>query len=237
MKDLIKRVYDCLDESNYKTYKTEGEGEYSLIKIGDNTIPFSEDVEKVDKQVRDLISRCEREGFTHSRLIKDTVLKYLLEKKFNFCLVGGAVLDIWEGKKPKDYDFTSLSEEFLRLDEVSFVDTSATADTYRFRSFNIQVLKTDINDFDYTISKNFIFPKTDYHTATTILSTKLHKCLSYKTKVLIPVSYKKENALNALLRYPHYRKKGYTLKDNTYRSLLMAATSKPEYMKNENKNS
>lgn len=163
---------------------------------------------------------------------KDPVINYLIEKGNSFKLVGGAVIDIYEGREPKDYDFINLSVD----KNMDFVDTSDTADTYILnidgKNYTIQVLKTDVEDFDFTIStcyaENFYFDHKEGRYSTdekfNLVKTDLPEDRTYKTKILTPCSYKPKNALSSLLRIPHWRKKGYTITDNTYRSLLFAAT-------------
>lgn len=170
---------------------------------------------------------------TSNTFTKDPVIKYLVEKGISFKLVGGAVIDVYEGRKPKDYDFTSLSVN----SDMQFIDTSNTADTYLLKIGSedhvIQVLKTKVEDFDFTIStcyaENFNFDLEDGRYSTeksfNLVRTNLSEDRTYKTKILTPCSYKPKNALSSLIRIPHWRKKGYTVTDNTYKSLLFAATS------------
>lgn len=171
-----------------------------------------------------------KEESCHEKIYKGSaLLKELFDNKLSFTLVGGAVIDIYEGKTPKDYDFINLEDKFL--DKCVLVDTSDVADTYTYTdkslvSVTIQLLKTKLENFDFTISTCIIENrehKIDYDRYP-YMYTNLPKKHTYKSKILVPCSYEPRNALNSLLRIPHWRKKGYTITDNTYRSLLFAAT-------------
>ena len=143
--------------------------------------------------------------------------------KYNNILVGGAVVDLLENKKPKDYDFLITNETSLNIDILKligkgykYVNDSKTAITLCKDSIVVQFVKIKPEFFDYTISQ------TSYN----IKSKKMTiDRVSFDNKLLIPVSYEKRNAISALQRYPHWQKKGYTLPDITYNSLLNVFTN------------
>lgn len=146
------------------------------------------------------------------------VVKLIVENNIsNIKLVGGAVLDILNGKTPKDYDFLSITEaQILKLGFKYSHDTK-TATTYIKDNLILQKLKTDINDFDFKISQT---------TLSWDFSRKMELTVdevSFENKVLIPCDkcwIEKKNALNSLRRLPHWREKGYKINDITYLSLL-----------------
>lgn len=130
-------------------------------------------------------------------------------------LTGGAVIDILEGRKPKDYDCVgSLYENKLRLE---YSHETKSAKTFKKGDLIIQLLKTDKTDFDFKISQ-----------ARLTINYKKELTLeidedSFKSKILIPCEkawVEKKNALNSLRRIPHWKAKGYTINDTTYLSLL-----------------
>jgi hypothetical protein len=149
---------------------------------------------------------------------KDPIISLALEQNIcNINLVGGAVIDILEGRKVKDYDFTQIySSDIVKLG-FKYSHDSKTATTYVKDGFTIQLLKTDINDFDFKISQANL--SWNYQK---IFSLVLDET-SFNNKTLIPPQKawtEKKNALNSLRRIPHWKNKGYTINDVTYLSLL-----------------
>lgn len=144
----------------------------------------------------------------------------------NIKLVGGAVVDILEGRKPKDYDFFSLTLTEATKLGFKYSHDSKTATTYLKDDLVIQVLKTGIEDFDFKISQSqlsFNYQKN--------LSLNIDE-ISFGNKVLIPANkswLEKKNALNSLRRIVHWKNKGYTINDVTYLSLLSVVGKNNNY--------
>lgn len=135
-------------------------------------------------------------------------------------LVGGAVIDILEGRVPKDYDLIDYGNIQPLLNRLGYVYKyeTTTAITFEKNGVVVQILKTSIDAFDYTISQAKL--KLDD------LELEIDKD-AFKNKILIPVPYAFENkygALASLHRMVHWKKKGYTLPDETYSSLLGVAS-------------
>lgn len=155
----------------------------------------------------------------------DPVLNYFMTKYPNedYMLRGGAVVDIVSGNTPKDYDFTILSPNIIK--DLDFEYSSNTADTFSLNikdsKYIIQLLKTDPNEFTYTISKCYIRMKKSR--GESYLVSNIFNNNSFKTKKLIPTSYSENMAFKALQRFPHWKNKGYYLPEETYLSLLNAA--------------
>lgn len=130
-------------------------------------------------------------------------------------LVGGAVLDIINKKTPKDYDFVGWTQDVLKklLDNgYKFCHETKSAVTIKKGETIIQLINTDLKDFDFKISQSRYSVKDSYITIDKI---------SFENKSLIPVVFEdKRNAMNALRRIPHWKNKGYTINDLTYLSLL-----------------
>lgn len=130
-------------------------------------------------------------------------------------LIGGAVIDILEGRKVKDYDcIGTLYENKLGLE---YSHETKSAKTFRKGDLIVQLLKTDTNDFDFKISKSRL--TINYKKE---LSLEIDKD-SFENKLLIPCEkawIERKNALNSLRRIPHWGVKGYTINDITYLSLL-----------------
>lgn len=156
-------------------------------------------------------------------LYQEPLLRELIEKKVDFVLVGGAVIDIFDGRKPKDYDFTHISFGVLASLNFKYSYETATATTYERESDGliIQRLKTSAATFDFKISRAKISGEDSFRYQTKIDID----ADSYLNKLLIPQSYEPQAALNSLMRIPHWRKKGYEIHDMTYYSLLKAVAS------------
>lgn len=157
----------------------------------------------------------------------DPIISLVLELDVsNIKLVGGAVVDILEGRKPKDYDFFSLTLTEATKLGFKYSHDSKTATTYLKDDLVIQVLKTGIEDFDFKISQSqlsFNYQKK--------LSLNIDE-ISFDNKVLIPANkswLEKKNALNSLRRILHWRSKGYTINDVTYLSLLSVVGKNNNY--------
>lgn len=144
---------------------------------------------------------------------KVKIIKELLP--YSGTLTGGAILDIAEGKEPKDFDILNADRAKFIISGFIFAGETKTATTLIKGDLIIQLLKTIPDNFDYTISQG----KYDFRTEKLIDFDEL----SYNSKILIPtrVAFEnKENALNSLQRLPHWQKKGFRLPDTTYQSLL-----------------
>lgn len=160
---------------------------------------------------------------------RDNFLKFLCDKMLDnelsgFTLSGGAVADIYSNKIPNDYDFIDLDSNFINK-YGTLICVSDLADTYHLicgtSNYKVQILKNkDVNNFDFTINANTINSKIQYNQIiidgnfhiekVCILTTTIKDCLSFKSKLLIPISYEPEKALQCLKRLPHMIKdKGF----------------------------
>jgi len=141
----------------------------------------------------------------------------------NIELVGGAIIDILEDRIPKDYDFIGITNnDFAKLTELGFVFShdSKTAFSFTFEDYSIQFLKGIKSEFDYTISTSSY----SIHSETLTIDE-----ISFTQKKLIPTAFtyeKKHKSINALKRVLHYNKKGYSLPEETYISLLNNISTK-----------
>lgn len=138
-------------------------------------------------------------------------------------IVGGSVIDILEDRTPKDYDIIGLTiNDSKKLKEIGFEFQydSKTAITFKFNEIIIQLLKTELSTFDFTISQS------KYSINDNGLSVDEY---SFSTKKLIPTAHtweSKSKSLNALKRTVHYLKKGYVLPEETFLSLLNNISTK-----------
>lgn len=163
-----------------------------------------------------------QEKFKEDKFIAEMITA-IATSNFNsgsYLLVGGAVIDLMEGRVPKDYDVIDESGEFHKilksLDYTYKYDTT-TSTTYQKGNTIVQILKADIAVFDYTISQASLDLSN--------LGLEYDKT-SFDNKVLIPTHHALKDCLGAfasLHRRVHWRNKGYNLPDETYSSLLSVA--------------
>lgn len=133
------------------------------------------------------------------------------EKKYRFELTGGAIVDILEDRKPKDYDFISIDNNFLK--NCDFQYSTSFSDTYLFKNYKIQVLKTQVSDFEFKISQS------TFKYSTYLNKIDFNICeLSFNNKTLIPSNY--NNPIQQLKRITHWKKKGYSINDITFNNLV-----------------
>lgn len=171
------------------------------------------------------MTREERIKQYESKLLKDAFVRHLIDNKHvGTVICGGAVVDILDGRKPKDYDLLYAPSE-LR-DELKVMYTSSTADTYRHDMGIVQILRTNPENFDFTLSKSKITikmlpEKIDGNTVYMVKAELSMDVESYESRILIPVSYTvTKQVFSSLYRIPHWRKKGFYVPDTTYLSLL-----------------
>ena len=131
-------------------------------------------------------------------------------------LTGGALVDILDGRTPKDYDITGVVNDrdmIQRFKDAGFVFVSdtRTALTYNRNGMIVQFLKGSFMDFDYTISQ------TRYSFAQ---DTLIIDDTSWENKILVPTSYSPKISKSCLMRVPHWKNKGYELPEVTYYSLV-----------------
>lgn len=164
---------------------------------------------------------------------QDPLVGDLLRNKIVFSLTGGAVVDIMESRIPKDYDFVALNianmiEKELPLE---FKYKTSYSTTYTYKGHTIQVINSCQPDFDYTISQITLsnlsynedsnsYDKLDFLR----LQADPLSITSYRSKTLIPVGFSAKQAANALYRLPHWIRKGYEIRNETYLSLLSSLT-------------
>jgi hypothetical protein len=137
-------------------------------------------------------------------------------------LVGGATIDILDGRTPKDYDLIVHNShevgKALLVNGYVLKFETATAITYVKDKTIIQLLKTHVGDFDFIISQAEYIIARD-----TISINEEH----YRRKLLIPCNFEnKKYVLNSLYRLPHWIKKGYRIDNATYYSMLNALNNK-----------
>lgn len=201
-----------VDDKNIDMRHTFKNGPQKIVDVGTSLkVEFeSYGITKKNKMKEDLIEK----------FIADPIVSELINRRKEFTLVGGAVVDIMEDRKPKDYDFIELHSSVV--EDLDFVCDSRWSGTFKFKGETIQLLKTSTNDFEFRISQSKLHLPTIYGDTTDPVSKlKLtYDEISFENKVLIPIGYKKDTVMRCLYRIPHWRKKGYTLQDVTYYSLL-----------------
>lgn len=138
----------------------------------------------------------------------------------SFSLAGGAVIDILEGREPKDYDFIDWSQEDVdrfRAAGFKHVYTTNSSITMEKDGIVVQFISYKKEQFGFKIEQAaYRFCKEEL----TIDRD------SFENKVLIPVSFDlSQNIRSAAMRIPHWQNKGYHIPDLTYLSLMSAVFS------------
>jgi hypothetical protein len=155
------------------------------------------------------------------RLFKENpFINYIIEKKARVALCGGAVVDILEGRQPKDYDVLYLYSDAINKLDLKYQYDTKTATTYRVGFTIVQALKRSKDDFDFRISQSTLQIDTNGK-----LKLSLHAD-SFDNKILIPIELAWNNiglARNSISRIKHWEKKGYYIHEKTYKSLKKVA--------------
>ena len=142
-----------------------------------------------------------------------------LDENSSIQLIGGAVIDILEKRKPKDYDLIGyVSSTLLKDLGLMYQYETKTAKTYRKEKLIVQILKTEKADFDFKISEAAL----TIHAKTKRLTLSIDE-QSFDNKMLIPCDrcwVERRNAMNTLHRIVHWAAKGYKINGVTYLSLL-----------------
>ena len=179
----------------------------------------------------------------YESLIKSNqVVKDLMEfvEKEQWCdsvmLVGGAVIDILDGREPKDYDicigsgnifeygYKELIRRLANTDDFKLTYTSMTAYTFQFKGNIVQVLKTTPSDFIFEIEKSRFGLRSG--------TFSFFDIIGYESKLLIPNDeqdvIRTKSLRNIKSRVKRWSEKGYKLHPVTYKSI------KP-FLKRENR--
>jgi len=142
-----------------------------------------------------------------------------LDENSSIQLIGGAVIDILEKRKPKDYDLIGyVSSTLLKDLGLVYQYETKTAKTYRKEKLIVQILKTEKADFDFKISEATLTIHPESKGVTLSIDEQ-----SFKNKMLIPCDKcwsERRNAMNTLHRIVHWAGKGYKINGVTYLSLL-----------------
>lgn len=146
-------------------------------------------------------------------------LKAIIEEEKlcdSFKLTGGAVIDILEGRRPKDYDvyttynsYSEISRKLGHRADVKLLYTSETSITLLIKSeFVLQLLKGTIGSFNFEIEMS------EFSLGSGKLSN--FDYLGYREKRLVI----NERCTKKIPKYriKHWKKKGYTINPITLKS-------------------
>lgn len=161
-----------------------------------------------------------KEALENSEVVKDLV-RIARRSGGEPKLVGGAVVDIVQGRTPKDYDIIDAGKSFraeLINQGFKYKWETKTAVTFTKEGIVVQLLKTKMEDFDFTVSQSYVCLRKGYYSL---------REFEIENKLLIPLDYEdRTKILNTLSRIPHWMKKGFRMKEVTYYSLLNGLNSK-----------
>lgn len=160
----------------------------------------------------------------YDKVLRDPIIKKFSEKLRNFptvfkdrlYLTGGAIIDIIDGRKPKDFDFYTEDVDaffkFMEYMRFEYMYSTEYSYTFKYSNMVIQLLKKRIDEFEFTVSQS----KYDLSKDVLYLDE-----LSVNRRILIPVSFtNKEQIMSALLRIPHWKRKGFDIPVQSYYALL-----------------
>lgn len=169
-------------------------------------------------------------------ILKDPVVAFITSKwkEAKHCnslfLTGGAVIDLLEGRKPKDYDFYLTSVlDFNRIIKggvelgLNFNYTSATAVSFTWEGNDIQVLRKDPSEFPFTIEMSkFSIRESIFE---------FFDNVSFSSKILIPndgllFNNTDVTRTNFLNRISKWESKGYKIHPITKKSYLKCTIHK-----------
>lgn len=141
-------------------------------------------------------------------------------------LVGGAAVDILDGRKPKDYDiyiqdnnirqygYREILKRLSDTDDFKLIYTSATAYTFNFKGYKVQILKTEPSDFMFEIEKSqFSLKKGKFQ---------YFDIVGFESKMLIPNDehgkIEEKDLITMKRRVKRWSQKGYKMHRITYKS-------------------
>ena len=149
-------------------------------------------------------------------------------------LTGGAVIDILEGRKPKDYDFRleasrgvqDIVDKAVKMG-LEFDYTSATAISFRYKGTKVQVLHKPLEEFPFTIEASKF--------SVSSLKFRQFDMVSFETKKLIPQdsAYDLSTVSRKTFknRIKKWESKGFTIHPITRKSYLKKSTYKSFWRK------
>lgn len=163
-------------------------------------------------------------------ILRDPVVAFITSKwkEAKHCnslfLTGGAVIDLLEGRKPKDYDFCLTSaSDFNKIIKggvelgLNFNYTSATAVSFTWEGNDIQVLRKNPSEFPFTIEMSkFSIRESKFESFDNV---------SFSSKILIPndallFNNTEVTRTNFLNRVSKWESKGYKIHPVTKRSYI-----------------
>lgn len=139
-------------------------------------------------------------------------------------IVGGAVVDILDERKIKDYDvylYHTDIKDFIEVCNFDSVSYSKTAITVIKDGIILQFLLKPKNEFDFIISQMTIDLSIKKDGDIRIVLVNSDFTTNYADRKLVPVTYDRTfMILQSLHRIPHWNKKGYHIDLLTYNSLI-----------------
>lgn len=132
-------------------------------------------------------------------------------------LTGGAIIDILDGRNPKDYDVIASRplKECLIKNGFSIQYETATSITFKREDIIVQELKRQlVDEFDFRIAS------AKYKLGSNIKNKLSIDIDDYKNRTLVPNRWDKESIINSLYRLPHWSKKRFGVREETYLSMI-----------------
>lgn len=189
------------------------------------------------RRAKNKITENNRKPYVEKILANKVVLE-LIEELKDFptaMLVGGAVVDIIDGRTPKDYDIIVDDSEINILNKLSlkpdfeFLYNSPSSTTFLFKKkYEVQFIKSKSEDFYFLNERNSFILKDKRFGAlfTSLIETKM---LAVNSEAMLNQRF---TASQFGIRVRHWERKGYKISDVSYDSAIRKADREPNTSKN-----
>lgn len=159
-----------------------------------------------------------------SKAKKNKIIRELVKRNLSFKLVGGAVVDIYLDRSPRDYDFEGINID----DDFIYDYESNTSTTYRFMGETLQMLKNQRSNFPYKIQQSMIYYENVKEEDKDNFEENLNRLKihfdypSLSQKRLIPNNRANIDNSGFLYCLPKWLAKGFTVHEIEYKTRLKA---------------
>lgn len=159
-----------------------------------------------------------------SKAKKNKIIRELVKRNLSFKLVGGAVVDIYLDRNPRDYDFEDINID----DDFIYDYESNTSTTYRFMGETLQMLKNQRSNFPYKIQQSMISYENVKEEDKDNFEENLNRLKihfdypSLSQKRLIPNNRTNIDNSGFLYCLPKWLAKGFTIHEIEYKTRLNA---------------
>lgn len=172
------------------------------------------------------------------KILTNKVVSELIDELSVFSsanLVGGAIVDIIDGREPKDYDLIVEESEIKIIEKLTFnpnfkfLYNSPSSTTFLFKGeHEVQFIKSKPEDF-YFLNERNSFNLRAKKFETLFISLFETKMLAVNSEAMMNQRF---TASQFGIRVRHWERKGYRISDTSYDSAIRKADRKPNTSKN-----